>query len=219
VSAHGVTLSQRQFDFCFEKVERLGLSDRVRVELRDYRTVAADRLFDKIAQIELYEHIGSENHDRHFAFIHDLLRPRGLYLHHSMTRRLTRNPWKPLQTAGYQKFLGGFVIPGTSLDDIGATLARMERNGFEVHDVENWREHFLKTAELWEAGLRANLSAAETEVGRARARLWLMFFSLFALGFERKACLIFQTLASRRAIGPSGLPPTRADFYRQGALS
>jgi cyclopropane-fatty-acyl-phospholipid synthase len=213
VTALGVTLSQQQFDFCREKISRLGLSDRVAVELCDYRTVSAGHPFDKVAQIELYEHIGAENHDRHFAFVHSLLRPRGLYLHHSVTRRLTRNPRKLLRTAGYQKFLGGFVLPGTALDDIGATLMKLERNGFEVHDVENWREHFLKTAELWERGLRNNREAAESEVGVAKTRLWLTFFSVFALAFERNACLVFQTLASRRAVGPSGLPPTRADLY------
>ena len=213
VTALGVTLSQQQFDFCREKISRLGLSDRVAVELCDYRTVSAGHPFDKVAQIELYEHIGAENHDRHFAFVHSLLRPRGLYLHHSVTRRLTRNPRKLLRTAGYQKFLGGFVLPGTALDDIGSTLMKMERNGFEVHDVENWREHFLKTAELWERGLRANREAAESEVGTVRTRLWLTFFSVFALAFERNACLVFQTLASRRAVGASGLPSTRADLY------
>jgi cyclopropane-fatty-acyl-phospholipid synthase len=79
--------------------------------------------------------------------------------------------------------------------------------------VENWREHFLKTAELWERGLRNNREAAESEVGVAKTRLWLTFFSVFALAFERNACLIFQTLASRRAVGASGLPSTRADLY------
>ena len=213
VAALGVTLSKQQFDFCREKISRLGLSDRVAVELRDYRTVSADHPFDKVAQVELYEHIGAENHDRHFAFVHSLLRPRGLYLHHSVTRRLTRSPRKHFRTAGYQKFLGGFVLPGTALDDIGATLMKMERNGFEVHDVENWREHFSKTAESWERALRATRNAAEREVGAAKTRLWLTFFSVFALAFERNACLVFQTLASRRAVGASGLPPTRADLY------
>jgi cyclopropane-fatty-acyl-phospholipid synthase len=35
-AAHGVTLSQTQHDFAQEKIKRLGLQDRVTVELRDY---------------------------------------------------------------------------------------------------------------------------------------------------------------------------------------
>lgn len=37
VKAHGVTLSQQQFDFTKEKIRRLGLEEWVSVELRDLR--------------------------------------------------------------------------------------------------------------------------------------------------------------------------------------
>lgn len=213
VKALGVTLSQQQFDFAKERIKQLGLEGRVAIELRDYRTVEAKPPFDKIAQIELFEHIGVENHDQHFETIHKLLRPRGLYLHHSVTRRLTRNPNKAKKTAAYQNFLGSFVLPGTALDSIGGTLSKLERHGFEVHDVENWREHFQRTSELWAARLQERREEAEARVGYVKTRLWLLFFWLFALAFERNACLIFQTLASRRGVGESGLPPTRADLY------
>ena len=42
VHVHGVTLSQAQLDFARAKVERLGLSDRVTLELKDYREVTGD---------------------------------------------------------------------------------------------------------------------------------------------------------------------------------
>lgn len=214
VHALGVTLSQQQFDYVQERIRMLGLADRVTVELRDYRDVEGTRPpFDKISQIELFEHIGLANHDRHFETIYRLLRPRGLYLHHSCTRRLTRDPKKRMRTRAYQAFLGDFVLPGTELDHIGGTLSALERHGFEVHDVENWREHFQKTAELWAARLEANREAAEAIVGYEKTRLWLLFFSIFALAFERNACLVFQTLASRRSVGASGLPLTRSDLY------
>ncbi|MDX1576503.1 MAG: class I SAM-dependent methyltransferase, partial [Kiloniellales bacterium] len=38
VRAHGVTLSQAQFDYATDKIERLGLKDRVTVALADYMT-------------------------------------------------------------------------------------------------------------------------------------------------------------------------------------
>lgn len=105
VRAHGVTLSERQFEHFGQRIRELGLSNRVSVELRDYREVD-NGPFDKIAQIELYEHTGLANRDRHFETIHRLLRPRGLYLHHSCTRRLTRDPRKRFKTAAYQKSSG-----------------------------------------------------------------------------------------------------------------
>jgi cyclopropane-fatty-acyl-phospholipid synthase len=211
VKATGVTLSQQQYEYAREQIRRRGVGDRVAVELCDYREVKGT--FDKISQIELFEHIGLANKDRHFDTIYRLLRKRGLYLHHSCTRRLSRDPKKWLRTRAYQTFLGDFVLPGTELDHIGSTLDALERHGFEVHDVENWREHFLKTAELWAARLAAHRDAAQAIVGYEKTRLWLLFFSIFALAFERKACLVFQTLASKRGAGAPAVPLTRADLY------
>lgn len=67
VSAHGVTLSQQQFDFATAKVKRLGLKDRVKVELRDYSTL--DGTYDKIASIGMFEHIGIANMPKYFQKI------------------------------------------------------------------------------------------------------------------------------------------------------
>jgi cyclopropane-fatty-acyl-phospholipid synthase len=49
VRAHGVTLSEEQFAYAREKVARLGLEDKVTLELRDYAFVQGS--FDKIASI------------------------------------------------------------------------------------------------------------------------------------------------------------------------
>ncbi len=214
VNAHGVTLSKQQFDYARERIKVLGLSDSVTVELRDYRELEANgQRFDKISQVELFEHIGLANHDRHFKTIHRLLNPRGLYLHHSITRRLSRDPKKHLRTKGYHDFMRNFVLPGTELDDVGATVAGLERNGFEVHDLENWREHFQKTVGHWAARLTARKDDAVAMLGEESTRLWMLYFTVFELAFERRACMIFQTLASRRGKGGCDVPLTRADLY------
>ena len=59
VSAHGITLSENQLEFARAKVKRLGLEDRVTVELKDYSAMTGQ--FDKIASIGMYEHIGLKN--------------------------------------------------------------------------------------------------------------------------------------------------------------
>lgn len=213
VTAYGVTLSQQQYDFCQAKIARLGLGDRVTVELRDYRTIEGEAVFDKIAQIEMFEHVGLDNHDTHFALMRRLLRPRGLYLHQASTRRPTWDPKKFRRPNAYQKVISRFIFPGGELDHIGMTVTNLERHAFEVHDVENWREHFQKTTELWTERLQANRQAAERELGSTKTRLWLLFFALCAIGFERNTSFVYQTLASKRQFGASGVPMSRADLY------
>ena len=55
---------------------------------------------------------------------------------------------------------------------------------------------------------------AIAEVGEPKARLWLLYLTGCSITFERGSPQIFQTVATKRARGPSGLPPTRADLYR-----
>src|SRR5205814_1294336 len=52
VSAHGLTLSQKQYDYANEKIARLGLANRVTIELRDYTQI--DGSYDKIASIGMF---------------------------------------------------------------------------------------------------------------------------------------------------------------------
>jgi cyclopropane-fatty-acyl-phospholipid synthase len=211
VEAHGVTLSQAQLDFARKKIRRLGLHDRVFVELKDYGTVAGE--YDKIASIGMFEHVGLANRPAYFAKLRDLLRPRGLLLNHAITRPAKRTESAFRRKRPEYAAIVNYVFPGSELDHIGGSVQALERHGFEVHDVEGWREHYARTTRLWCERLYVQREEAEAEVGAAKTRLWLLYLAGVSLGFERGTIGIFQTLASKRARGPSGLPPTRADLY------
>jgi cyclopropane-fatty-acyl-phospholipid synthase len=212
VIAHGVTLSQAQFDFVQAKIARLGLADRITVELKDYRAVSGS--FDKIASIGMFEHVGLANAPTYFAHLHGLLRPRGLMLHHAITRPAKRTERLFRRKNPEYQAIVDYIFPGGELDHIGNSVASIERAGFEVHDVEAWREHYARTTQAWCESLHARREAAMAAVGAAKTRLWLLYLAGVSLAFQRGTANIFQTLASRRARGASGLPLTRADLYR-----
>lgn len=212
VTAHGVTLSEAQLAFAREKIARLGLGDRVTVELKDYRELTGT--FDKIASIGMFEHVGIANHPAYFTKLNALLRPRGLLLNHAITRPAKRDLKTFRRKRPEYAAITRYIFPGAELDYIGLSLSHLENHGFEVHDVEGWREHYARTCRLWHDRLAANREAAERKVGAAKTRIWLLYLAGVSLGFERSTLGIFQTLASKRTRGPSGLPPTRADLYR-----
>ena len=212
VQAHGVTLSQAQFDFATEKVKRLGLHDRVTIELRDFRELR-DMEFDKVASIGMFEHVGLDNRDGYFRHIRSLLKPRGIYLHHAIARPMKASEKKFRRANPEFRALVNYIFPGGELDHIGGTTDSMERNGFEIHDTEGWREHYGRTCRLWTERLYANREAAYRMAGEAKTKIWLLYLAGCALAFERGTVGIFQTAATKRARGASGLPPTRADLY------
>ncbi|MCX7313668.1 MAG: cyclopropane-fatty-acyl-phospholipid synthase [Alphaproteobacteria bacterium] len=212
VRAHGVTLSKEQFRFATDKIARLGLGDRVTIELRDYTTVEGQ--FDKISVLEMSEHVGYENHPRYYGTIHRLLKPDGLFMHHAITRPAKRNEKTFRKKRAERSALTKYVLPGGEFDHIGMTLTNLERFGFEVHDVESWREHFQIACRMYHDNLDRNRAAADREIGAPLTRIWLAYFAGCSMAFERNTIGLYQVLASKRKRGPSGLPPTRADLYR-----
>ena len=84
VTAHGITLSEEQLSYAREKIARLGLQDRVTVEIKDYSGVTGE--FDKIASIGMYEHIGLKNIPAYMKKMQSLLARDGLFLNHAIAR-------------------------------------------------------------------------------------------------------------------------------------
>jgi len=212
VDAVGVTLAEEQFTYAKEKVSRLGLENKVTIELRDYSQIEGD--FDKIASIGMFEHVGTANYRAYFQTLHRLLKPGGLYLHHSIAIRSAAYERRRKKGSQAMSAIGRYIFPGGALDHLGMSIANLERYGFEVHDVEAWREHYARTTRLWHDRLSANRAAAEREVGVVKTRLWIAYLAAASIGFTRNSVGIFQTLASKRQRGPSGLPPSREQLYR-----
>ena len=212
VTAHGVTLSQTQHDYAVEKVRRLGLEDRVTVELRNYEDL--DGEYDKIASIGMYEHIGIANYPTYFTKLNTLLRDRGILLNHGITRRAKRSRRRFRRIRPEKRLILKHIFPGAELDHIGHSVEVMESHGFEIHDVECWREHYALTCRLWHERLVDNEAAAIAHVGRERYRMWIAYLAGVSFAFRDGSLRIYQTVATKhRSKGPSGLPPTRADLY------
>ncbi len=214
VQAHGVTLAEEQLAYAGKKVAQLGLEGKVTLELRDYSLLEGS--FDKIASIGMFEHVGIANHAAYFRTINGLLRPGGLYLHHAIALRSKsfERFRRRRRDAAAATAIGRYIFPGGELDHVGMSIANLEMHNFEVHDVEAWREHYMHTTRLWHDRLSAARDAAEREVGPEKTRLWIAYLAVVSMAFAQGTVGIFQTLASKRVRGPSGLPPTRAELYR-----
>jgi cyclopropane-fatty-acyl-phospholipid synthase len=212
VKAHGITLSEEQLAFARAKVARLGLAGQITFELVDYANV--EGRFDKIASIGMYEHIGLKNISSYMRKVRSLLSDDGLFLNHAISRRAPKPSLFGRRMRPEQRAIAKYIFPGGELDDIGHTLVAMERTGFEVHDVEAWRLHYARTCSLWCDRLTAEKERAIALVGEDKYRIWVAYLAGVSLAFTRGTLRLFQTLATKTAKRPPGLPPTRADLYR-----
>ena len=212
VKAHGITLSQQQHDLTQDKIRRLGLTDRVTVEICDYASHRGS--YDKIASIGMFEHIGVANYPRYFHKVRELLRDRGMLLNHAIARSAKRTKKKSRYIRPERRLLVKYIFPGSELTSVGFTTDSMEHEGFEVHDVEAWREHYALTCRAWCERLTSRWDEAIELVGVERYRLWAAYLAGAACGFADGGIKIYQVVASKRVHkGPSGLPLTRDDLY------
>ena len=205
VDVVGVTLSAEQATYARDRVEAVGVGDRVEIRVQDYRKVS-DGPYDAISSIGMAEHVGKKHMLHYFKQLHGLLRPGGRMLNHAISSvggsRLPR-----------RSFVNRYVFPDGELLDIGVTAMFMELAGFEVRDIENLREHYACTLREWVINLEENWDEAVALAGEPRARIWLLYMSGSVNGFDDGGLQLNQTLGVRpHADGRSDMPLTRSDW-------
>ncbi|MGA7746925.1 MAG: cyclopropane-fatty-acyl-phospholipid synthase family protein [Candidatus Aquilonibacter sp.] len=205
--ALGITLSRVQHDEANRRIAELGLGDRARVELRDYRDLR-DLTFDRIASVGMVEHVGRKMLPRYFAAAYAALRPGGLFLNHGIAEQ------SPGRKAPANPFIERYVFPDGDLVAIADSLSIAERNGFEVRDVENLREHYARTLRAWVENLERNRDTAIAQAGEAAYRVWRLYMAASAVSFDNASIGIYQSLLARPdAGGKVTIPATRRDLY------
>lgn len=214
VDATGITLSKNQHAHVTRLIAEKGLSQRVRMELRDYRDLPETpeaQPFDKISSVGMFEHVGQANMAAYFGKIMRLLAPGGLVLNHGITAGGVDN--RQLG-AGMGEFIEKYIFPGGELLHVSAVLEHLARSGLEMLDTENLRPHYARTLWDWSDALEAQLDAARevlaVDGGPERAEKTLRAYRLYlagsAMSFEQGWLALHQLLASR----PTGNAPVEA---------
>ena len=209
VRAHGITLSRQQYEYTLSRVRELGLTDRVTIELRDYRDLPADPAFDKVSSIGMFEHVGLKNLPAYFSTVCRVLKPGGLFLNHGITN--DEEGWR--KTVGTE-FIQRYVFPDGELDSVSNVQRVMERTGFEICDVEALRPHYSLTLRHWVSRLEELQKEAIALVGEATYRVWRLYMAGSAAQFERGSIGVYQILAANRREGFADVPLTRRDLYQ-----
>ena len=208
VDVHGITLSRNQYEYAAARACELGLNDRVRLELRDYRELKETILYDRVVSVGMFEHIGIKNFPVYFHKVRQLLKPGGLFLNHGITND---TGWLRTPVA---RFINTYIFPDGELARISDVSAAMEKEGFEILDVEALRPHYTLTLRKWIRSLEKNRKKAIKIAGERIYKLWRLYMAGSAYYFNQGSTGIYQVLAglNRR---PWSLPLRRDGLYLQ----
>lgn len=203
VRAVGVTLSRRQYELAAKRVANAGLADRVEVRYQDYRDIQ-DGPYDAVSSIGMFEHVGLSRLAEYFGTLYGLLSPTGRLLNHAISRPPGRSRFDR------HSFIERYVFPDGELHEVGSVVSAVQRQGFEVRDVQSLREHYAKTLRHWVANLETSWDDAVRSAGEPRAKVWRLYMAGSAVNFEAGRTSVHQVLAVKPgSCGESGMPPTR----------
>jgi cyclopropane-fatty-acyl-phospholipid synthase len=216
VHAEGITLSEPQAEWGRARIAESGLGSKAKIELRDYREIAAEgrKPYDAIVSVGMAEHVGHEQLPDYFAAAHRALKPGGVFLNQAIGEDIIARPGKPEGFGG--SFIEQYVFPNGDTPPLPIMLWAAESSGFEIRDVENLREHYALTLRHWLRRLEAHHDEALRFVGEATYRVWRLYIAGSAHGFRSGHIAVYQTLLAK--VDPSGstkLPLTRDDWYTQ----
>jgi cyclopropane-fatty-acyl-phospholipid synthase len=192
-SRHGVfvkavTLSPAQAELAREHVEAAGLSDRIDVQMMDWRELSGS--FDAISSIGMVEHVGNNQIDAYASRLAGLLAPGGRLLNHGIARLRHGDP-----EAG--PFSERYVFPDAAPLHLSRIQTALERAGLETDTVEGFREDYATTLGHWVERLDANAAEAERLAGAERMRVWRLYLRSAREGFRIGFTGIYQVLAHR----------------------
>src|SRR6266508_238656 len=216
VHSEGITLSEPQAEWARSRISETGLENKAKIELRDYREIAAEgsEIYDAIASIGMAEHVGRERMPDYFAAAHEALKPGGVFLNQAIAEDIAPRPGNPESVRC--SFIEQYVFPDGDIPPLPMVLRTAESAGFEIRDVENLREHYALTLRHWLRRLEEHHNEALRLVDEATYRVWRLYIAGSAHGFRSGHIAVYQTLLAK--LGPSGqsnLPFTRDDWYTQ----
>lgn len=178
-TVHTVTLSSEQLALARRRVAGAGLSDRVSVELFDYREVRGE--YDAVLSVEMVEAVGHEYWPTYFRTLDRLLAPGG----RAAIQAILMPHDRMLATRGSYTWINKYVFPGGFLPSAEA-IDRVTRRhtSLRVTDRLAFGADYAETLRRWDQAFLA----AEDDVRRLGfddtfVRMWHFYLCYSRAGF------------------------------------
>jgi cyclopropane-fatty-acyl-phospholipid synthase len=190
----GITLSKEQLAHAQKAIAEHGLSDRVDLQLRDYRTL--EEQFDHIVSIEMFEAVGEQYWPLYFDTIHRCLKPGGRAAIQVIT--IDEDTFEGYRSGA--DFIQKYIFPGGMLPPV-ATFERLAGEvGLQVRDEAFFGPDYAHTLRLWDErvlGSSADIGAMGFD--ERFLRMWRYYLAYCEAGFKCGRIDLMQIALERPA--------------------
>ena len=190
---HTITLSSEQKALADARIAEAGLSDRVEVELCDYRDVTGS--YDAVLSVEMIEAVGYEYWPTYFETLDRLLAPGG----RAAIQAITMPHDRMLATRRTYTWINKYIFPGGFLPSVEAIeKITRKRTDLRVTGRLSMGDHYAETLRQWDA---AFLAARDQVLGlgfdETFLRMWHFYLEYSRAGFASGYIDVNQLTFSR----------------------
>jgi cyclopropane-fatty-acyl-phospholipid synthase len=173
-----VTISKEQHDLASRRVRDAGLSDRVTVELRDYRDVTGT--YDAVVSIEMLEAVGAEYFEDYFAAVDRALVPGGRASIQSIC--FPDVAYEPQRRGA--NWIQTYIFPGGLLPSVAEVERSLHRTRLLLVGSQDIGPHYVGTLAAWRRQFLARLDDVRSMGFDDRfIRMWEYYLALSEAGF------------------------------------
>jgi len=194
-----VTLSAEQRSLALERAEAAGVSDRIRIDLCDYREI--DGEYDAIVSVEMIEAVGDRHWDTYCRTLDRVLAPGGKVALQAITmphdRMLaSRNSWTWVQK---------YVFPGGLIPSLPALEEALATTSLRIRDDLRFGAHYAETIRIWRQAFGARgLQVQKLGFDATFRRMWDLYLAYSEAGFRSGYLDVRQFLLTREEAPCSG---------------
>ena len=185
---HSITLSAEQQHLARNRVAAAGLSDRVDIELCDYRDVYGR--YDAVLSVEMIEAVGYRFWPTYFQTLDRLVMPGGRVAIQAITMPHDRM----LATRNTYTWIQKYIFPGGMLPSTEAILGITERHTrLRTVDMFSLRRHYAETLRLWrERFVERRDAVAALGFDDVFQRMWDLYLAYSEAGFSSGYLDVYQ---------------------------
>jgi cyclopropane-fatty-acyl-phospholipid synthase len=189
-----LTISEEQFKYSVERIEKEGLSDLVTIKLQDYRDETG--LYDGIASIEMFEAVGEKYWPVYFDALRERLKPGKSATLQIITVQDRR--WEVYKRG--VDFIQKYIFPGGMLPSPKALQAEVLKAGLQVTRSIEFGESYSRTLRMWHDTFNAKWDRISALGFDERFRLmWNFYLTSCAATFHSGNCDVTQITVTRPA--------------------
>lgn len=183
-----VTLSREQQQLARQRVAEAGLSDRVEVDLCDYRDV--EGRYDAVISIEMIEAVGYQFWPTYFRTLDSLVTPGGRVAIQSITMPHSRM----LASRNTHTWIQKYIFPGGLLPSTEAILGITERHTtLRTVDMFSMQTDYAETLRLWrERFIERHHAVAQLGFDAVFRRMWELYLAYSEAGFRSGYLDVYQ---------------------------